>query len=67
MDGVSLTVNGVDGAVFDLNVVPHTLDQTVIVRYRAGTRVNLEVDLIGHATWSDCFWATRPLSQWLAG
>ena len=46
VDGVSLTVNGVDGAVFDLNIVPHTLDETVIVRYRAGTRVNLEVDLI---------------------
>ncbi len=46
VDGVSLTVNGVDGAVFDLNIVPHTLDETVIVGYRAGTRVNLEVDLI---------------------
>jgi riboflavin synthase len=46
VDGVSLTVNGVDGAVFDLNIVPHTLDETVIVGYRAGTQVNLEVDLI---------------------
>ena len=46
VDGVSLTVNGVDGAVFDLNIVPHTLDETVIVGYRTGTRVNLEVDLI---------------------
>ncbi len=46
VDGVSLTVNGVDGAVFDLNIVPHTLDETAIVGYRPGSRVNLEVDLI---------------------
>jgi riboflavin synthase len=46
VDGVSLTVNGVDGACFDLNIVPHTLDETIIARYQAGTRVNLEVDLI---------------------
>lgn len=46
VDGVSLTVNAVDGACFELNIVPHTLDQTIIARYQAGTRVNLEVDLI---------------------
>ncbi len=46
VDGVSLTVNAVDGSVFELNIVPHTLDQTIIAHYQAGTRVNLEVDLI---------------------
>jgi riboflavin synthase len=46
VDGTSLTVNAVRGAVFDLNIVPHTLEETVIAGYRAGTRVNLEVDLI---------------------
>ena len=46
VDGVSLTVNAVEGAVFDLNIVPHTLQETTIRHYRAGTRVNLEVDLI---------------------
>jgi riboflavin synthase len=46
VDGVSLTVNAVDGACFELNIVPHTLDQTIIARYQVGTRVNLEVDLI---------------------
>ena len=46
VDGVSLTVNRVDGPCFDLNIVPHTLEETIIVRYQAGTRVNLEVDLI---------------------
>lgn len=46
VDGVSLTVNRVKGAVFDLNIVPHTLSVTIIGEYRSGTRVNLEVDLI---------------------
>jgi riboflavin synthase len=46
VDGVSLTVNGVDGAHFTLTIVPHTLAETTIKHYRAGSRVNLEVDLI---------------------
>ncbi len=46
VDGVSLTVNGVDGARFELNIVPHTLEQTIMSGYRPGSRVNLEVDLI---------------------
>lgn len=46
VDGTSLTVNTVAGAVFDLNIVPHTLQNTVIGDYRVGTRVNLEVDVI---------------------
>ncbi len=46
VDGISLTVNGVDGAVFDLNIVPHTLQETTMGSFQVGTRVNLEVDLI---------------------
>ncbi|WP_316365063.1 riboflavin synthase [Candidatus Thiodiazotropha sp. CDECU1] len=46
VDGVSLTVNGVDGACFDLNIVPHTLQQTIMENYRVGSEVNLEVDLV---------------------
>ena len=46
VDGVSLTVNGVDGAVFELNIVPHTLEETLIKYYSVGQNVNLEVDLI---------------------
>jgi len=46
LDGVSLTVNGVSGAEFELNIVPHTLEQTIISGYRVGTQVNLEVDII---------------------
>jgi len=46
VDGTSLTVNGVDGAVFDLNIVPHTLQETVMGDYQPGRAVNLEVDVI---------------------
>ncbi|CAK0764340.1 Riboflavin synthase [Gammaproteobacteria bacterium] len=46
VDGVSLTVNGVDGAMFDLNIVPHTLVETIIGEYVPGRAVNLEVDVI---------------------
>ncbi len=46
VDGISLTVNAVDGAEFELNIVPHTAQVTICGRYRPGTRVNLEVDVI---------------------
>jgi riboflavin synthase len=46
IDGVSLTVNGAAGSRFDVNLVPHTLTVTVLGDYQAGTRVNLEVDII---------------------
>ena len=46
VDGTSLTVNGVDGARFELNIVPHTLRETIMDTYQPGSRVNLEVDLI---------------------
>ncbi len=46
VDGVSLTVNGVDGRRFDLNIVPHTLAETTIEEYQPGRKVNLEVDLL---------------------
>ncbi|MGM0564111.1 MAG: riboflavin synthase [Pseudomonadota bacterium] len=46
VDGTSLTVNEVNGAEFDLNIVPHTLEHTIMGDYRAGTRVNLEVDVV---------------------
>jgi riboflavin synthase len=46
VDGVSLTVNRVDGAAFDLNIVPHTLAETTLGDFQSGQSVNLEVDLI---------------------
>jgi len=46
LDGVSLTVNGAAGRRFDVNLVPHTLEMTILGSYQAGTRVNIEVDII---------------------
>ena len=46
VDGVSLTVNQVNGAAFELNIVPHTLAETTLANFKIGRRVNLEVDLI---------------------
>jgi len=46
VDGVSLTVNGVRGRQFEVNVIPHTLTVTTIGEYAPGTAVNIEVDMI---------------------
>lgn len=46
VDGTSLTVNAVNDNLFDLNIVPHTLVETIMASYQPGTQVNLEVDLI---------------------
>jgi riboflavin synthase len=46
VDGISLTVNAVEGDVFDLNIVPHTLQETTMADYQPGRHVNLEVDLV---------------------
>ena len=46
IEGISLTVNEVRGAEFDLNIVPHTLQETTMQHLHAGSPVNLEVDII---------------------
>lgn len=46
VDGTSLTVNAVNGAEFELTIVPHTLAETIMAEYRPGRQVNLEVDLL---------------------
>lgn len=46
IDGVSLTVNTVDGDCFAVNIVPHTYERTIMAGYRVGTAVNIEVDLL---------------------
>jgi riboflavin synthase len=50
VDGVSLTVNGVsdqgDNTLFDVNLIPHTRDQTILKGYVIGTPVNIEIDII---------------------
>ena len=46
IDGVSLTVNEVDGARFAVCLIPHTLEVTTLGDLQAGDEVNMEVDLI---------------------
>jgi riboflavin synthase len=46
IDGVSLTVNRVENAEFEVNLIPHTLEVTTLKRLAPGARVNLEVDLL---------------------
>ena len=46
VNGVSLTVNEVDGAKFEVNLIPHTLAASNLGRLRAGDKVNLEVDML---------------------
>lgn len=46
VDGISLTVNAVDGPRFLLTIVPHTQGETTIKDWQAGSLVNLEVDLL---------------------
>lgn len=46
IDGVSLTINEVSGSRFELNIIPHTAQVTIIGNYALGTSVNVEVDLL---------------------
>ena len=46
IDGVSLTVNEVSDATFEVNIIPHTADVTIIGDYKVGDKVNIEVDLL---------------------
>src|SRR5512146_1608872 len=46
INGVSLTVNQVAGAEFEVNLIPHTLEVTTLNELKAGTKANLEIDLI---------------------
>lgn len=46
VNGVSLTVNRVEGVEFSINLIPHTVEVTTLKHLKAGSRVNLEIDLI---------------------
>ena len=46
VDGVSLTVAAVDERGFEVAIIPHTQQATIVRHYRAGSEVNLEVDLV---------------------
>ena len=55
VDGVSLTVNAVDGRCFDLNIIPHTWDATTLGALKVGDPVNLEIDMLARylARWQE--------------
>ncbi|HQV16396.1 MAG TPA: riboflavin synthase [Denitromonas sp.] len=46
VNGVSLTVNAVTGTDFSINLIPHTVEVTTLKHLAAGSRVNLEIDII---------------------
>jgi riboflavin synthase len=47
VDGVSLTVNAVQGRLFTVNIIPYTAKDTTLAELKIGDRVNLETDIIG--------------------
>ncbi|WP_291835684.1 riboflavin synthase [Brevundimonas sp.] len=55
VDGVSLTVNAVEGRVFVLNLIPHTWDVTTLGQLKIGDDVNLEIDMLARylARWQE--------------
>ena len=55
VDGVSLTVNGVQDRRFDLNIIPHTWDATTLGTLSVGDKVNLEIDMLARylARWQE--------------
>ncbi|MBI5941058.1 MAG: riboflavin synthase [Caulobacterales bacterium] len=55
VEGVSLTVNEVEDDVFGLNIIPHTFDVTTLGGLKAGSRVNLEIDMLARylARWQE--------------
>jgi len=46
LDGISLTVNVVEGSEFEVNIIPHTMEMTHLKVMKEGSRLNIEVDLI---------------------
>ena len=55
VEGVSLTVNEVEGQEFGVNIIPHTWELTTLGRLEAGSKVNLEIDVLARyvARWQE--------------
>jgi riboflavin synthase len=64
LDGVSLTVNAVEGRRFELNLIPHTWDHTTFRDRRAGDKLNMEVDLLARYVARLAETGTVPISTW---
>jgi len=52
VNGVSLTINRVEGATFEVNIVPHTYEVTNLKHKQSGSKVNIEVDILGKYVYS---------------
>jgi len=46
LDGISLTVNTIKGNTFEINIIPHTLNNTIINTWQNDTKINLEIDIL---------------------
>jgi riboflavin synthase len=46
INGVSLTVNEIQGSVFGVNIIPHTLEKTCFADVKPGSKVNIEIDML---------------------
>jgi riboflavin synthase len=57
IDGVSLTVNKIEQDTFEMNIIPHTLENTTLNNLSAGSRVNIEVDQIARYVERMAEWA----------
>ena len=55
VDGVSLTINAIEGQRFGVNIIPHTLEATTLSELQRGHRVNLEIDMLARylARWQE--------------
>jgi riboflavin synthase len=60
VDGVSLTVNSIEGDVFSINLIPHTLELTTLKLLGVGSRVNLEIDQIARYVERMAQWNNEP-------
>ncbi len=60
IDGVSLTVNRVEGAVFEVNIIPHTMRVTSLGELRLGDGANLEIDVLARYVSRHSEWASTP-------
>ena len=57
IDGVSLTVNGIEQDTFNMNIIPHTLENTTLKRLKVGSQVNIEIDQIARYVERIAEWA----------
>jgi len=57
IDGVSLTVNGIEQDTFNMNIIPHTLENTTLKQLKVGSQVNIEIDQIARYVERIAEWA----------